>query len=122
MSDYTDVEKNYTYPDGSICYVCQYDSDAAYTFVACGFMFDIMLPESSIYCTAPGGACDGQYTPTGYKDNGGRIIASESKCAHISYDEVNLRREGCCFKPGSTVCISNFLVYYSGLMLRLELV
>ena len=111
---------NYTYPDGSICYVCQFESTSEYDQGICWeFFLRLETKGSDIYCTAAGGACDGDYIPA---DVGDRDIDHWNKCLYRSFDRDKFREENCCFKPGSTVCISNFLVHYGGLMLGLELV
>ena len=113
------VQKNYTFPDGSTCYVCDHFNIFLDDVNQC-FYPPLVDPKSTIYCTAPGDACVGTYYPSGYEKGKGEFgqVISHDLCLYqgVNYT-FNATLDNCCFKPGSVVSISNFLVHYSGLIL-----
>lgn len=120
-------QTSYTFSDGGICYLCTVKQDSLDYFSKNGCKVgDFTRPSSDFYCSAPGGACDGYYFPPGFSSgiNNTREITGYDKCLYSAYDFVgyiNYAVEICCFKPGSPVCLSNFLVHYSELIFGTEL-
>ena len=134
------AKESFSFPDGSTCYTCEagidfeVDSDALHQCV----YRQLVDSGSNLYCTAPGGACEGTYYPPGFENSDAdpRYILSYNQCTYASVeyhpdagsstidwhgDLYNRTVQDCCFKPGSPVCISNFLVHHSELMLGPEL-
>lgn len=109
----TDLSTQENYPDGSYCTRCFLDSSTTDCSLA-HFAYNI-------FCPVTGYDCDGVYYPldTSWQniDSTGAIrdCVSSNKCVYYSYDYQNwgdwVSMQYCCFKPGSPVCISNFLVH-----------
>ena len=125
-------KSSYSFPDGSTCYVCDAGGSDWSGLYEC-FLYDYESPGSTFYCSSSS-ACDGEYYPPGYEASASalsRTITSVDKCLYTAYDYTldlsspdyfsQFKVENCCFKPGSQVCISNFRVHYTGLMLGPEL-
>ena len=116
------VQKNYSYPDGSTCYTCDYKITELLDDTEQCFLYPLTYPSTNLYCTAPGDACNGTYYPPGYGSDVDNTIhpgdkfqevKSINRCQYQGNNHSHSAHqwvENCCFKPGSIVSISNLLV------------
>ena len=116
----------YIFPDESTCYFCPVHKTITLEIDSQCSRKLMIDPQSTLYCTAPDGACNGTYYPSwfknGFTSDEYRIKYSVDQCLYEAIDYTgggisDGTDQVCCFKPGSIVSISNLLVYCSGLML-----
>ena len=100
------VQTNYTFPDGSICYVCDYEWVFEASSHKCPFSIQPPFIETPTYCAAPDGACHGSYYLDNEQESIGLFVTAFNKCF---FDANNYSETGgvsdasCCFKPDSIV-------------------